>query len=265
MTLTLSEIINSHEMNEPRVRKYVNYISSYDTLFSRYRDRPVRFLEIGVQHGGSLLLWKRYFHPASRFVGIDLNADCKKLEDDQIRIYIGDQGDQRFIDEVAAKETPFDIIVDDGSHVCRHQILCFERLFVPALKDEGLYIVEDCHSSYDAGFGGGYRKRSSFMEYAKGLADTVNWWHAKAMPAEHERLAPFIRRVMFESSLVVVEKFPMQAPPLLSRGRDYVSLDVKLEGRLGAVANRFRRSGFVRNVVRRSPVLYRLMSRQLTR
>ncbi len=44
---------------------------------------------------------------------------------------------------------PFDIGIDDGSHIWCHQILAFERLW-PAIKRGGLYVIEDVLTSYDA-------------------------------------------------------------------------------------------------------------------
>ena len=41
--------------------KWSIYLSEYDRLFSSYRDRPVRMLEIGIQNGGSLEIWSKYF------------------------------------------------------------------------------------------------------------------------------------------------------------------------------------------------------------
>ena len=62
-------------------------------------------------------------------------------------VEIGDQEDPEFLASVVERHGPFDIVIDDGGHTMRQQILSVETLF-PLLADGGVYIVEDCHTSY---------------------------------------------------------------------------------------------------------------------
>jgi cephalosporin hydroxylase len=55
---------------------------------------------------------------------------------------------------------PFDIVIDDGSHVFEHQIASFEALF-PLASSTAVYIVEDVHTSYLPDFGGAVRKQDT--------------------------------------------------------------------------------------------------------
>ena len=64
------------ENSDAQVHKWHHYIPLYDRYFSPYRNRPIRFLEIGVSRGGSLNLWRQYFGPAAVMFGIDINPDC---------------------------------------------------------------------------------------------------------------------------------------------------------------------------------------------
>ena len=68
------------------------YLSEYERLFSDYRDRPIRLLEIGIQNGGSLEIWSKFFPCAEKFVGCDINLDCARLqyEDSRIAIVVAD-------------------------------------------------------------------------------------------------------------------------------------------------------------------------------
>ncbi|TIN50291.1 MAG: class I SAM-dependent methyltransferase, partial [Mesorhizobium sp.] len=59
--------------------KWSIYLSTYDHIFSEYRDRPVRILEVGVQNGGSLEIWQKYFPNAEIIVGCDVNLACGNL------------------------------------------------------------------------------------------------------------------------------------------------------------------------------------------
>jgi hypothetical protein len=132
------------------VHKWHHYFDIYTKHFGRYRDRPIRMLEIGVFRGGSLRMWKNYFHADSTIVGIDIDKSCQahEIADQNVFVRIGSQADAHFLDEVNSEFGPFDIILDDGSHKTHHQIISFGALFRSALKDGGCYMVEDTHSNY---------------------------------------------------------------------------------------------------------------------
>ena len=132
------------------VHKWHHYFDIYSKHFEPYRDRPIRMLEIGVFRGGSLRMWKNYFHSESVIVGIDIDKSCQvhEIADQNIFVRIGSQADPHFLDQVNTEFGPFDIILDDGSHKTHHQIISFGALFRAALKDGGSYMVEDTHSNY---------------------------------------------------------------------------------------------------------------------
>jgi len=136
--------------DDTNVHKWHHYFDIYTKHFGRYRDRPIKMLEIGVYRGGSLRMWKDYFHPDSTIVGIDIDKGCKdhEIADRNVFVRIGSQADPRFLAEVNEEFGPFDIILDDGSHKTHHQNISFGALFRPALKDGGCYMVEDVHTNY---------------------------------------------------------------------------------------------------------------------
>ena len=59
--------------------KWHHYFPVYTSLFGRFRSRPVRMLEIGVKHGGSLEMWRQWFHRETVLVGIDIDPSCRDL------------------------------------------------------------------------------------------------------------------------------------------------------------------------------------------
>lgn len=60
--------------------KLAHYLSIYSDLFARFLNKPVKMLEIGVQHGGSLRLWQNYFGAdLLQWTGIDINPRCQSL------------------------------------------------------------------------------------------------------------------------------------------------------------------------------------------
>ena len=83
------------------IHKWQHYFDVYDRHFSRFRDTDVHIVEFGVSEGGSLQMWKNYFGPKCKIYGVDINPYCKELEEDRIRIFIGDQEDRQFLKSLA--------------------------------------------------------------------------------------------------------------------------------------------------------------------
>ena len=131
---------------------YHYYTPVYAFWFQALRHHPVRLLEIGVggydkpRHGGdSLRMWKRYFYKG-RIIGLDL-YDKSALQEQRLKIYQGDQTDTTLLEKISDQEGPFDIIIDDGSHVQSHILSSFETLF-PRMASGGIYVIEDTQTAY---------------------------------------------------------------------------------------------------------------------
>ena len=156
--------------------KLEHYFNIYDKYLSRYRNSPVRILEIGVCDGGSLDMWRDYFGKDATIHGLDINPHVYTFSNHNTRIIIADQEDRDSLEELFKNELPFDIIIDDGGHMAKQQKNSFEALF-PLLNENGVYIVEDIQTSYWKSFDGGIRSPSSFIEFSKCLIDYVNIDH----------------------------------------------------------------------------------------
>jgi hypothetical protein len=194
------------------IHKWHHYFEIYDRHFSRLRGQPIHLVEFGVSQGGSLRMWRDYFGPQLQIVGVDINPNCKQFEEAGVRIEIGDQGDREFLRRLAASLPAIDILIDDGGHTMQQQIRTFEALF-PRVAPTGVYLVEDLHTSYWAQWGGGVRRRGTFIEYSKRFIDEIHAWHSR----EPQRLAPsdFTRSVHslhYYDSVLVIEKRPMRQP-----------------------------------------------------
>lgn len=245
------------------ITKYDNYFGIYDRYLEPLRNRPVTMIEIGVQHGGSMQMWKRYFHPDSTIVGVDIYPACKRYEEDGIRVFTGDQSDVDFLAKMIAEIGPVDYILDDGSHLPRHQIASFEYLFRHGLKDGGVYLCEDCHTSYWSSYGGGVRKSGTFIEYAKRIADDVNHWHVAGSDPDQNWRAQMVESVEFYSSIVAFRKSRMVRPQSITVG-DVKALDLEApfrEGTMGKLAVFAKRIPFVQGLVRKSPFMWNLMKK----
>lgn len=133
------------------------YTPHYEHHFAALRDEPVRVLEIGIGGyeddlgGSSLAMWKRYFHRGMIF-GLDI-FDKSALNESRLIALVGDQGDSDTLAGLAKEHGPFDIIIDDGSHVNEHVHTSFHTLF-PHLRSGGCYVIEDLQTAYFPGFGG---------------------------------------------------------------------------------------------------------------
>src|SRR5437667_8916667 len=117
------------------IHKWKHYFPIYERHFKDFIYKPVTFIEIGCGLGGSLQVWKRYFGPHARIIGIDVNPDCKKFEEDQVEVYIGQQQDLGFLEKVIKEVGTPDIVLDYGSHIMSHVISTFQFLYPRMLKN----------------------------------------------------------------------------------------------------------------------------------
>ena len=158
--------------------KWSIYLSEYDRIFSPYREQPVRMLEIGIQNGGSLEVWSKYFPNAQVFVGCDINPDCARLvyEDFRINVVVGDANTGTSETEILSRSPCFDLIIDDGSHTSADIVKSFARYF-RHLNYGGVFVAEDLHCSYWKSFEGGLYYPYSSIAFFKRLADVVNHEH----------------------------------------------------------------------------------------
>jgi hypothetical protein len=152
-----------------------NYCEKYEKWLPFNRLEPLTILEIGVLHGDSLSTWREYF-PNATIVGIDIEPSCKQYEnlDKKVFVEIGSQDDPEFLKTVAQKWGPFDMILDDGSHINRHVIISFNNL-IDYVKPEGVYVIEDTCTSYWEEWEGGFKNPGSSVEFAKNLVDDINF------------------------------------------------------------------------------------------
>jgi 8-demethyl-8-alpha-L-rhamnosyltetracenomycin-C 2'-O-methyltransferase len=154
------------------------YTPHYQHHFEPYADRQLRVLEIGVggyqhdQGGSSLRMWKHFF-PRGLVYGIDL-YDKSALDEQRIRTCQVDQSKAVELQAFAEEFGPFDIIIDDGSHVSNDVIVSFETLF-PYLRPGGQYVVEDLQTSYwEFPADPGFTDPKSSVGFIKGLVEGLN-------------------------------------------------------------------------------------------
>ena len=151
--------------------KLDSYFDTYENLFREFKNKPITFVEVGIFGGGSLFMWKKYFHPKSRIIGIDLNPKSKSYEKYGFEIFIGDQEDEYFWKNFYKKEGKIDILLDDGGHTDLQQTQTLISS-VNKVKENGLIVIEDVHTSYFTEFGN--PSSYSFVNYSKKIIDLIN-------------------------------------------------------------------------------------------
>ena len=189
-------------------KKWNNYFEVYDEILKPYQNKNPNFLEIGVAHGGSLELWLKYFENNINLYAVDINKDFLdyKFDDAKVDYACVDQSSVEHWDAYLKDKPNFDIIVDDGSHDSEHQIVTLLTLF-PKLNNNGIYVIEDTHTSYWTEWGGGLHKKGTLIEFAKGLIDFLHHPHIResAPPGLIEAFKN-LKTVRFYNSMVILEK-----------------------------------------------------------
>lgn len=197
--------------NERLIHKWNHYFDIYEHHFSRFRDKEIILLEIGVSQGGSLQMWKNYFGDRAKIYGIDIDPRCKGLEEKNIKIFIGSQSDRKFLRNVKNSIPQIDILIDDGGHTMRQQIVSYEELF-EHIKEDGVYLCEDLHTSYWLNWGGGYKRRNTFIEYSKRFIDYLNAYHSTQNTLKVNSFTKSVDSIHYYDSVIVIEKRKKKPP-----------------------------------------------------
>ena len=188
------------------------YTQHYQRYFEPIRSERLKILEIGVGGYGDLLngaqslrMWKRFF-PNSHVVGIDI-YDKSHFSEDRITVLQADQTDNKRMREIVAQYGPFDIVIDDGSHLNEHVIATFGILF-PLLKSPGFYCIEDLQTAYWQTWGA--TKGSTSLDFLRSLIDGLN--HSEIPQYQASETDLTIKEIAFFHNLCIVRKEPNIEP-----------------------------------------------------
>lgn len=152
----------------------------YERYFRALRHQPIKILEIGIGGegrelgGASLRTWERYFTKALIF-GIDLH-DKSSLDTDRIKTIVMDQADQEALEELWRQHGPFDVVIDDGSHVSEDILRSFFKMF-HLLAAGGIYVIEDIQTGYWPHYGGtsvNQNLSNTSISWIKRMVDCIN-------------------------------------------------------------------------------------------
>ena len=130
--------------------------------------------------GQSLHMWSRYF-PNATILGIDIYA--KSVSGPRIRFEQGSQSDSDFLQRISRNYGPFDLVVDDGSHIGEDIVASFNVLW-DAVAPGGFYVIEDLEVAHHPDWGGGPPGTPApAVEMLKAkLDDTLRRWDDPSQP-----------------------------------------------------------------------------------
>lgn len=246
------DIYKSYMRSPYLSHKHSSYFQVYTELFEPYRHKAFTFLEVGVKDGGSLFMWRDYFGPKARIIGVDLNPGAKRWEQDGFEIFIGSQSDPKFWHSIFEATGPVDVVLDDGGHTFEQQIVTVDSC-IPHIREGGLMVVEDTHTSYYEEFG--YPTKYSFIEWTKRLIDNVN----SRAPRVNISELPYKKSIYSISVFQSIVCFSIRpsrcqgSQPTVNEGVSVGAEDFRYEGSsVGTVQGQFK------NIADRFPVLRRI-------
>lgn len=136
----LKDIVQNYKTDKFTSHAYLNV---YEDILTPRKNSAKNILEVGIQYGGSMLLWNDYFTQAHIYGAdiIPLPKDFKLT--DRMTHYMGNAYNLKFIeDNFTNKGLTFDVLIDDGPHTLE-SMLFFAEYYSPLLTPTGGLIIED--------------------------------------------------------------------------------------------------------------------------
>ena len=229
MELELEELVNNIFNRQPQpsksiqlqfienlsTREIFEFLLSFFTEGAKYKfgeDKtdPNTKVDISKWTTKELDLMKEYFASISFKLNVNivniLNKNNKKIKSYK---------DNDINESTPLKNLPFPIFI--GNFV---YIISFDYLF-NHLKTEGIYLIEDTHTSYHSDFQD-RQDGLTFMDYAKSLSDKLNLWYQyndykiyKKEVKEKINMPYFTKnafKIIFYNSVVVIQKKHIKIP-----------------------------------------------------
>ena len=186
-------------------KDWTGFLKIYDKYFQDFKDKEINILEIGVDKGKSLKLWRNYFTKA-KICGIDIEK--MNFNIDGVELITMDQTDTESLKKICEKYKYFNIIIDDGSHVSKHIITSLNFLF-DYLAPQGLYAIEDLQTSYFPRFGGSrvnLKKKETSINFLKSIVDSINYEHRDRPFFKTKKFDGLVEFVHFYQNMAILKK-----------------------------------------------------------
>jgi len=205
------------------ISKYSKKYSTYFDVYSKHLEKfqkPITFVEVGVFEGGSLEFWLKVLPKGSKVIGVEFNSEAMNIDLENIEIVIGDQGDSNFWDTFFNKFGKIDVLLDDGGHTNKQQIITVLSA-LPFMNNQGLILVEDTHFSYMREVGN--PSKYSFINWAKFCVDSINERFVNRNSTDYikqieNKIIQRIISVTFYESIVIFDIGDAELPTLIEAG-----------------------------------------------
>jgi hypothetical protein len=242
---SLEDLLNCFATSPEPSFKVSNYFRIYVELFGHLRGTDCTFIETGIANGGSLFMWRNWFGPRARIIGIDLNPESAKWREHGFEIFIGDQGDPVFWADTYSKIGSFDAFLDDGGHQSFQQIITAREAIRFARKD-CVIAVEDTCTSFMKEFSRHHNR--SFLNFSKDATDVLvannnEFFEDQFPPIDNvEIISDFenVYSIHFYSGIVAfkIRQSDIQRPELIrNKNPEANQLDFRYDGVSSATVN----------------------------
>jgi len=146
---TFTEILKDSGSDKYHLHHYEQYYEKWLEPFRSKSDLTI--LELGARDGRSMQLWDKYFEHPKMILGLAYgayseNAEQRAQKFTHVEIFRGDQSEPNTMAHLR-DEGPWDIIIDDASHVPQHQVYSLFHLW-QSVKPGGIYVIEDLETNY---------------------------------------------------------------------------------------------------------------------
>lgn len=247
--MLISEKLKNHKGKT--IDTWQAYLSVYDKELMPKLETAKAVLEIGSQNGGRLELLSTMFPDLQSIVGVDINPNCSllKFESKKVSLITGDVTHPEVQKKLKEKGN-YDVIIDDASHKSSDIIQTFEILF-QSLNHNGIYIVEDVHTSYWPEWLGGLWLPMSTQNYFKTLTDIINYefWNYETDIIQFLKNSGIksnlttlelkrISSIRFYNSMIVIEKCEAKTQTLGKRrqfGQDDKVVSISLMNKFNPI------------------------------
>jgi len=144
--------------------KWHQALEAYQIHFGHFAGAPVSLLEIGVQSGGSIDMYKAVLGQQCHYYGVDINPKCQQFADATTTISIGDQGNAaHWTNFFATVVGQVDVIIDDGGHKAFQMLTTLQQGF-PHVKPGGVHLIEDIHGQNENYLPGMFNPAADFIQ-----------------------------------------------------------------------------------------------------
>ena len=201
----MSTLIKSFTKSPKYTIKWDNYFKIYEEVLKKYKNKKIKFVEVGIGDGGSLFMWRSFFKQKIEIIGVDLNPGAKKLEKDGFKIAIGDQADPSFWKNFYKKYGKIDVLLDDGGHKNIQQITTLMES-INYIKPDGMIIIEDTHTSFMKKKGFKNPSKYSLINFSNLIIENIHRQNP-SIDRKPNFISRKIESVLFYDSMVCLNFF----------------------------------------------------------